>query len=187
MKALRGGEFTTKLTPVECAMKAQAAIVAEPEVVGVVEDSLVLMRKLEGNMFHTVLRANLLPDAEGTTIVLTAGADRIVFVFCLIFLAAFLLIDLFFLLAYSRVFQAYQFSDRDRSDWLFISLPFVSTALGVGLYQLGRYQCRGDKPFLTRVFVEATEAKSKAKAKVKTSPSAPPPRPRTESVADVQG
>lgn len=178
------GRFTTKLSPVECEMKAQAAIVAEPEVVGVVEDSLVLMRRLKGSMFHTVLRAKLLPEDEGTAILLTAGADRIVFVFCLIFLGAFLLIDLFFLLAYFRVFRAYQFSDRDRADWLFITLPFISTALGVGLYHLGRYQSRDDKPFLTRLFVDATEAK--AKGKIRVAPSAPTPRPRTDSVADVQ-
>ena len=34
--------FLSRLTPVECSMKAQAAIVAESEVVGVATDELVL-------------------------------------------------------------------------------------------------------------------------------------------------
>ena len=42
--------------------------------------------------------------------------------------------------------------------------PIVSIAIGFALVKLGRYQSRDEAPFLTRLFVEATEAKSKAKA-----------------------
>jgi hypothetical protein len=160
--------FFTRLSPVECALKARAAIVKEDQVVGVATDTLVLLRKLKGNMFQTVLRARLAPEGDGTAITLTAGMDRIVFVFMCIFLAAFLIITVLFALAWLRVFESFQFSDADRRNWLFLSLPVVSIALGFGLVQLGRYVSREDGPFLTRLFLEATEAKSK----VKTGPTA---------------
>jgi len=153
--------YFSRLTPVECAMKAQAAIVAESEVVGVATDELVLVRKIKGNTFQTVLRAKLLNHPEGTSIRLTAGMDRIVFVFACIFMAAFALISVAFLLAFLRVFTSFQFSDQDRKDWLFLSTPLLSLIVGVGLVQLGRYMSRHDAPFLTRLFIDATEAKSK--------------------------
>jgi hypothetical protein len=142
-------------------MKAQAAIVAESEVVGVATDELVLVRKIKGNTFQTVLRAKLLNHPEGTSIRLTAGMDRIVFVFACIFMGAFALISVAFLLAFLRVFTSFQFSDQDRKDWVFLSTPLLSLIAGVGLIQLGRYVSRHDAPFLTRMFVDATEAKSK--------------------------
>src|ERR1041385_5629276 len=114
------GQFISRFTPVEVSMKAQSAIVSEDEVVGMVTPELVLIRKDKGNMFQSVLRARLTQDPDGTAIVLTTGADRIVFVFCLVFLAAFIALDLLWLLAYFRVFQSFQFSDDDRHNYLFI-------------------------------------------------------------------
>jgi hypothetical protein len=146
---------------VECTLKAQAAIVAEPSVVGMATDSLVLARKLKTNTFHTVLRVKLQPATDGgTSLALTAGMDRVVFVFGCIFLSAFLAISVAFLLAYLRVFQSFQFSDEDRKNWLFLSLPLVSAILGVALAQLGRYQSRDEALFLTRLLVEAMDAKA---------------------------
>lgn len=156
-------------------MKAQAAIVAEAEVVGVARHDLVLVRKLKGNTFQTVLRARLLDHPEGTSIRLTAGMDRIVFLFSCIFMGAFALLAVAFLLAFLRVFTSFQFSDQDRKDWLFLSTPVLSLAAGVGLIQLGRYVSRHDAPFLTRLFVDATEAKSKGG-------SAPPPSPKRKTI-----
>jgi hypothetical protein len=127
-------------------------------------------------MFQSVLRARMTQDPEGTSILLTTGADRIVFVFCLMFLAAFIALDVLWLLAYFRVFQSFQFGDEDRRNYLFILMPFVCTALGIGLYQLGRYSSRADGPFLTRLFVDATDAKPKGKP-VKMA-AAPAPKPR---------
>ena len=170
------GQFTSRYTPVECSMKAQSAIVTEDQVVGMVTDELVLIRKLKGNMFQSVLRAKLVPDPDGTAITLSTGADRIVLAFCLVFLAAFVALDLLWLLAYFRVFQSFQFSDDDKKNYLFILMPFICTALGVGLYQLGRHASRDEGPFLTRLFVDATDAKSKGKP-VKIA-AAPPPKPR---------
>jgi len=170
------GQFISRFTPVECSMKAQSAIVAEDQVVGMVTPELVLIRKEKGNMFQSVLRAKLAQDAEGTAITLSTGADRIVLVFCLVFLAAFVALDVLWLLAYFRVFQSFQFSDDDRRNYLFILMPFICTALGVGLYQLGRHASRDEGPFLTRLFVDATDAKSRGKA-VKMS-AAPAPKPR---------
>jgi hypothetical protein len=151
------------MNPVECTLKAQAAIVAESAVVGMTTDSLVLVRKLKCNTFHTVVRAKLKPAPEGTSIVLTAGMDRVVFVFGCIFLGAFLALSIAFLLAYLRVFQSFQFSDEDRKDWLFLSLPLISAVLGVVLAQLGRYQSRDEAPFLTRLVVDALDAKATGK------------------------
>jgi hypothetical protein len=156
-------EYVTRLNPVECTLKAQAAIVAEPSVVGMATDSLVLVRKLRCNTFHTVVRAKLKPTADGTGVTLTAGMDRVVFVFACIFLGAFLAISVAFLLAYLRVFQSFQFSDEDRKDWLFLSLPLISAVLGVALAQLGRYQSRDEAPFLTRLVVDALGAKATGK------------------------
>jgi hypothetical protein len=156
--------YVTRLNPVECELKAQAAIVAEPSVVGYVSDSLVLVRKLKCNTFHTVVRAKLKPASDGTSIVLTAGMDRVVFVFGCVFLGAFLAISVMFLLAYLRVFESFQFSDEDRKDWLFLSLPLISAVLGVALAQLGRYQSRDEAPFLTRLVVDAIAAKGAGKA-----------------------
>jgi hypothetical protein len=170
------GFFTSRFTPVECSMKAQAAIVTEESVVGMVTPDLVLIRKEQGNMFHTVLRARLSPDTDGTSIVVTTGADRIVMVFCYVFLAAFVLLDLLWIVAYSRILQSFQFSNDDKHNYLFILMPFVCTALGVGLFQLGRYASRDEGPFLTRLFVDATDAKSRGKA-VKMA-AAPPPKPK---------
>jgi hypothetical protein len=148
---------------VECVLKAQAAIVAEPSVVGMTTDSLVLVRKLKTNTFHTVLRVKLKPEADGTLLALTAGMDRVVFVFGCIFLSAFLAISVAFLLAYLRVFQSFQFSDEDRRNWLFLCLPLICAVLGVALAQLGRYQSRDEAPFLTRLIVDAVDAKSTAR------------------------
>jgi hypothetical protein len=160
--ASRSGYFT-RFNSVECELKAQAAIVAEPSVVGYVSDSLVLVRKLKCNTFHTVVRAKLKPATDGTSIHLTAGPDRVVFVFGCIFLGAFVAISVAFLLAYLRVFESFQFSDEDRRDWLFLSLPLISAVLGVALAQLGRYQSRDEAPFLTRMVVDALGAKSTGK------------------------
>src|SRR5580765_2606880 len=157
--ASRSG-YVTRLNPVECTIKAQAVIVAEPSVVGMTTDSLVLVRKLKTNTFHTVVRVKLKPAAEGTSITLTAGMDRVVFVFGCIFLGAFLAVSVAFLLAYLRVFQSFQFSDEDRRNWLFLSLPLICAVLGLALAQLGRYQARDEAPFLTRLLVDALEAKS---------------------------
>ena len=153
-------EYVTRMNAVECSLKAQAAIVAEPSVVGLAEDSLVLVRKLRCNTFHTVVRAKLKSTADGTNVTLTTGMDRVVFVFGCIFLGAFLAISVAFLLAYLRVFQSFQFSDEDRKDWLFLSLPLISMVLGVALAQLGRYQSRDEGPFLTRLVVDAMGAKA---------------------------
>jgi hypothetical protein len=156
-------EYVTRFNPVECTLKAEAAIVAEPSVVGMATDSVVLVRKLRCNTFHTVVRAKLKPAADGTSITLSAGMDRVVFVFGCIFLGAFLAISVAFLLAYLRVFQSFQFSDEDRKDWLFLTLPMISAVLGVALAQLGRYQSRDEAPFLTRLVVDALGAKATGK------------------------
>src|SRR5499427_2056104 len=156
-------EYVTRFNPVECTLKAEAAIVAEPSVVGMATESVVLVRKLRCNTFHTVLRAKLKPAADGTSITLTAGMDRVTFVFGCIFLGAFLAISVAFLLAYLRVFQSFQFSDEDRKDWLFLTLPLISAILGVALVQLGRYQSRDEAPFLTGLIVDAVDAKSTAR------------------------
>src|ERR1051325_5960321 len=112
------GQFTSRFTPVEVSMKAQSAIVSEDEVVGMVTPELVLIRKLKGNMFQSVLRARLTQDTEGTSILLTTGGDLSVFVFCLVFLAAFIALDLLWTLACCRVFQSFQFSDDGRHNYL---------------------------------------------------------------------
>jgi len=176
----KAGQFMSRFTPVECAMKAQAAIVAEDQVVGIATDTLVLIRKLQGNMFQTVLRARLKQEPEGTAIAITSGMDRIVLVFCLMFLAAFAALCLAWSLAYVRVFQSFQFSDEDRRNYLFVLMPFICTLLGFGLVQLGRYASRDEAPFLTRLFVEATDAKLK-KAVVKTAPKIAPKEPAKET------
>jgi len=165
-------------------MKAQSAIVTEDEVVGMVTPELVLIRKLKGNMFQSVLRARLAQDSEGTSILLTTGPDRIVLVFCLMFLAAFILLDLLWMLAYFRVFQSFQFSDDDRHNYLFVLMPFICTALGVGLYQLGRYSSRDEGPFLTRLFVDATDAKSRGKAVKIAAAAAPKPMAKKSEDGD---
>jgi hypothetical protein len=174
-------QYTTRFTPVECAMKAQSAIVAEADVVGVADADLVLVRKTKGNMFHTVVRAELKSVDEGTTIELTAGMDRIVFVFACILLAAFIVVNLIYLVAFLRIFQSFQFSDQDRRDVLFVSMPLICVVLGVALVQLGRYASRDEGPFLTRLLVDAMDAKSvKAKPVVKPAPKpalAPTPEP----------
>lgn len=170
-------------------MKAQSAIVAEEQVVGVADSSLVLIRKVKGNMFQTVLRAKLEPDPDGgTAIELTTGMDRIVLVFCLMFLASFAALCVLWIIAYVRVIQSFQFSDDDRHNYLFVLMPFVCTALGVGLAQLGRYGSRDEGPFLTRLFVDATDAKSRAKAAPKAAPkpkaeAKPEPAPEVETEA----
>jgi hypothetical protein len=156
--------YITRLNPVECGLKAQSAIVAEPSVVGLATDSLVLVRKLKCNTFHTVVRAKLKPTSDGTSIALTAGMDRVTFIFGCVFLGAFLAISVMFLLAYLRVFESFQFSDQDRKDWLFLSLPLICAVLGVALAQLGRYQSRDEAPFLTRLVVEAMGAKTSGEA-----------------------
>src|SRR4051812_39505016 len=180
------GQFVSRLTPVECSMKAQSAIVAEEQVVGVADSSLVLIRKLKGNMFQSVLRAKLEPDPDGgTAIELTTGMDRIVLVFCLLFLGAFVSLCVLWIIAYVRVIQSFQFSDDDRHNYLFVLMPFICTVLGVGLAQLGRYGSREEAPFLTRLFVDATDAK-KAKPVVKAAPKVeakPEPRAEAESEA----
>ncbi len=153
--------YFTRLTPVECALKAQAAIVADAQVVGMATDTLVLVRMLKGNMFQTVARAELTQESEGTGIRLTAGMDRIVFVFSCIILAAFLVVNVIYLVAFLRIFQSFQFSDQDRKDWLFVSLPLISMILGVGLAQLGRYLARDEAPVLSRLLLDAMEAKPK--------------------------
>jgi|KBSMisStandDraft_5_1062788.scaffolds.fasta_scaffold61041_2 hypothetical protein len=170
------GYFTSRLSPVECSMKAQAAIVSEDQVVGMTTGSLVLIRKLKGNMFQSVLRARLDPDPEGgTAITLTTGVDRIVLVFLLFFLAAFLLICLAWIVAYLRVLQSFQFSDEDRKNYLFLLLPFVCVGLGFGLYYAGRFASKDEGPFLTRLFVEATDAKTKRAALKVAAKPAPKP------------
>jgi hypothetical protein len=176
----KAGQFFTRFTPVECALKAQAAIVAEDQVVGIAKSNLVLIRKLKGNMFQTVLRARLTQDPEGTAITLTTGMDRIVLVFSMMFLGAFVALCLLWSLAYIRVFQSFQFSDEDRRNYLFVLMPFICTLLGVGLGQLGRYASRDEAPFLTRLFVDATEAKSR-KALAKAAPKVAPKEPAKET------
>jgi hypothetical protein len=169
----RPGYFTSRFTPVECSMKAQSAIVSEDQVVGMATPSLVLIRKLKGNMFQTVLRARIDPDPEGgTAITLTAGVDRIVLVFLLFFLVAFMLICGAWVIAYLRVLQSFQFSDEDRKNYLFLLLPFVCVGLGFALYYAGRYASRDEAPFLTRLFVDATDAKRRkvAPKAVKAAP-----------------
>jgi hypothetical protein len=84
----------------------------------------------------------------------------VVFVFGCIFLGAFLAISVAFLVAYLRLFQSFQFSDEDRRNWLFLSLPLICAVLGVALAQLGRYQSRDEAPFLTRLVVDALDAKA---------------------------
>src|SRR5262249_4287887 len=157
------GHFTSRFTPVECAMKAQSAIVAEADVVGMTTGDLVLVRKLKGNMFQSVGRARLDQGEEGTLIRLTTGPDRLGLSLCMFFLAARVLIDVFWMLAYGRIFQSFQFSDADRGDWILIGLPFVATLLGFGLFHLGRYQSKDDGPFLRRLLVDAMDAKPKGK------------------------
>jgi hypothetical protein len=174
--ASRSG-YITRLNPVECVLKAQAAIVAEPSVVGMTTDSLVLVRKLKTNTFHTVVRVKLKPEAEGTGLALTAGMDRVVFVFGCIFLSAFLAISVAFLLAYLRVFQSFQFSDEDRRNWLFLTLPLICAVLGVALAQLGRYQSRDEAPFLTGLIMEALDAKSTGRQAGPVEVKARAPRP----------
>ena len=147
----------------ECALKAQAAIVADAQVVGMATDGLVLVRMLKGNMFQTIARAKLKPETEGTSIVLTAGMDRIVLVFACIVLAAFLCLNVIYLVAFLRVFQSFQFSDQDRKDWLFMSTPLISLLIGVALAQLGRYLARDEAPILIRLLVDAMEAKPKGR------------------------
>ena len=177
-------EYVTRFNPVECTLKAEAAIVGEPAVVGYVADSLVLIRKLKCNTFHTVVRARLKPAADGTTIQLTAGMDRVVFVFGCIFLGAFLAISVAFLLAYLRVFQSFQFSDEDRKDWLFLTLPLISAVLGMALAQLGRYQSRDEAPFLTRLVVDALGAKSTGREAALKARSSRGSRGRSAPVAE---
>lgn len=145
-------------------MKAEAAIVAEPQVVGMATDTLVLVRNLKGNMFQTVARAKLTPESEGTGIILTTGMDRVVFAFGCIFLGAFLALSIMYLVAYLRVFQSFQFSDQDRKDWLFLSMPVLSMVVGIALAQLGRYAARDEGPFLRRLLVDALDAKPKGKS-----------------------
>jgi len=144
-------------------MKAEAAIVAEADVVGMATDSLVLVRKLKGNMFQTVARAKLTKESDGTGIALTAGMDRVVFVFGCVFLGAFLALSIMYLVAYLRIIQSFQFSDADRKDWLFLSMPVLSMVIGVALAQLGRYAARDEGPFLRRLLVDALDAKPKGK------------------------
>src|SRR3954468_12116174 len=170
----RPGNFTSRLSPVECSMKAQSAIVSEAEVVGMTTGSLVLIRKLKGNMFQSVLRAKLDPDPEGgTAITLTTGVDRIVLVFLLFFLVAFMLICGAWVIAYLRVLQSFQFSDEDRKNYLFLLLPFVCVGLGFALYYAGRFASKDEGPFLTRLFVDSTDAKRK-KAAPKEAPKPAP-------------
>jgi hypothetical protein len=102
--------------------------------------------------------------------------DRIVLVFLLIFLAAFASLCLLWTLAYFRVFQSFQFSDEDKKNYLFILMPFICTGLGFALVQAGRYAARDEAPFLTRLFVEATDAKPKKGA----------PKPKAEPKTKVE-
>ena len=153
----------TRLTPAECAIKAQSVIVAEEEVVGVATDELVLMRKIKGNTFQTVLRAKLKQESDGTTVRLTTGMDRVVLVFSCIFMGAFAAIAVAFLVAFLGVFQSFQFSQQDRKDWLFLSTPVLALIAGIGLIRLGRYVSRHDAPFLSRLLHDALELKSAAK------------------------
>jgi hypothetical protein len=182
-------EYLSRLNPVECAFKAQAAIVAEPSVVGMVEDSLILARKLRSNTFHTVVRARLKPATDGTTIFLTAGMDRVVFVFGCVFLTAFLAISVMFLLAYLRVFQSFQFSDEDRKNWLFLTLPMICAVLGVVFAQLGRYQARHEAPFLTQMLVDAMSAKATgntaSRARQEKRKEGKPAPPKSDSGGDI--
>lgn len=180
----RPGYFTSRFTPVECSMKAQAAIVSEDQVVGMATGSLVLIRKLKGNMFQTVLRAKLDPDPEGGSLItLTAGMDRIVLSFMLIFLAAFLFICGAWIVAYTRVLQSFQFSDEDRRNYLFLLLPFVCVGLGFALTYAGRFASKDEAPFLTRLFVEATEAKTK-KVAPKAAPKPAPAQKESAKASD---
>lgn len=156
--------YFTRLTPAECAIKAQSAIVAEADVVGVATDTLVLMRKIKGNTFQTVLRARLKPETDGTSVLLTAGMDRVVLVFACIFLGAFAAIAIAFVVASLGVFLSFQFSAQDRKDWLFLSTPLLSLIAGIGLVRLGRYVGRHDAPFLSRVLLDALDLKTTAKA-----------------------
>jgi hypothetical protein len=153
----------TRLTPAECAIKAQSAIVAEEEVVGVATDELVLVRKIKGNTFQTVLRAKLRPEADGTTVRLTTGMDRVVLVFSCIFMGAFAVIAVAFLVAFLGVFQSFQFSQQDRRDWLFLSTPLLALIAGIGLIRLGRYVSRHEAPFLSRLLHDALDLKATAK------------------------
>jgi hypothetical protein len=154
-----------------------------------VEDSLVLVRKLRSNTFHTVVRARLKPATDGTTIVLSAGVDRVVFVFGCIFLTAFLVISVMFVLAYLRVFQSFQFSDEDRKNWLFLTLPIICAVLGVVLAQLGRYQARHEASFLTQMLVDAMSAKATGKTagrvRGETRKEGRPAPPKSESSEDL--
>jgi hypothetical protein len=131
----------------------------------------VLVRKLKGNMFQTVLRAKLKQEEDGTAIELSTGMDRIMLVFMCVFLAAFTAIAVVFLVAWLRVFQSFQFSDQDRKDYLFLSMPLVSIGIGFALVKLGRYQSRDEGPFLTRLFCDATDAKSKNRSAPKSAAS----------------
>ena len=173
------GYFTSRFTPVECSMKASSAIVAEEQVVGMTTGDLVLIRKLKGNMFQSVLRAEMKIDPEGGSLItLTTGVDRIVFWFLMFFLAAFLLICGAWIIAYARVLQSFQFSDEDRRNYLFLLLPFVCVGLGFALYYAGRFAAKDEAPFLTRLFVQATDAKvlkappKPVKAEPKSAPAA---------------
>jgi hypothetical protein len=157
-------KYFTRITPMQCALKAQAAIVAEPLVVGYATISKVLLKKAKGsNTFQTVVQAKMKPEAEGTTIMLTAGMDPIVFVFGCIFLGAFILIEVLFVIAALRVFQSFQFSAEDRRNWLFLFSPLIAAAAGVGLARLGRYMAREDDAFLTSLFVDAVDARARSK------------------------
>src|ERR1051325_6211963 len=137
--------FTSRFTPVECSMKASSAIVAEDQVVGMTTGELVLIRKLNGNMFQSVLRAELQNDPDGGSLItLKTGVDRIVLVFLLFFLAAFLFICGAWIIAYSRILTSFQFSDEDRRNYLFLLLPFICVGLGFALFHAGRYASKDD-------------------------------------------
>jgi len=175
----KDANFTSRFTPVECSMKASAAIVAEEQVVGMTTGELVLIRKLKGNMFQSVLRAEMVNDPDGGSLItLTTGVDRIVFWFLMFFLAAFLLICGAWIVAYTRILQSFQFSDEDRKNYLFLLLPFVCVGLGFALFYAGRFASKDEGPFLTRLFVQATDAKPKkpapkpAKVESKPAPAA---------------
>ena len=157
-------KYFTRLAPMQCALKAQSAIVAEPLVVGYATISKVLLKKAKGNnTFQTVVQARLKPEAEGTTIMLTAGMDPIILVFGCIFLGAFILIEVLFMIAALRVFQSFQFSAEDRRNWLFLFSPLIAAAAGVALACLGRSLAREDDVFLTRLVVDAVEARARSK------------------------